>query len=211
MRPSPPLSSTVDSKWPAALLRVQGEFRPGSAQQIIDWVAVSVLAIASLLLAGFAIRTYRQSGWTLANEGQLAKSVILALGAYFVLRRLGLKYVFGQGTVRAYNTWGLMWSEDLTGVVGARYIGERSTPTIEISWPGRRRRLELFKSLRHELDALVETAKPPPPESADDEEEGEDDRGPPWICPACHEENPGNFGECWKCQRLRERESGALT
>lgn len=29
---------------------------------------------------------------------------------------------------------------------------------------------------------------------------------PVWICPACHEENPGNFGECWKCQRLRTYE-----
>jgi uncharacterized membrane protein YhaH (DUF805 family) len=27
--------------------------------------------------------------------------------------------------------------------------------------------------------------------------------GPPWICANCHEENPGNFGECWKCQRVR--------
>lgn len=26
---------------------------------------------------------------------------------------------------------------------------------------------------------------------------------PVWICPACHEENPGNFEECWKCNRIR--------
>jgi hypothetical protein len=25
---------------------------------------------------------------------------------------------------------------------------------------------------------------------------------PVWICPACHEENPGNFEECWKCNRI---------
>jgi len=30
---------------------------------------------------------------------------------------------------------------------------------------------------------------------------------PVWICPACHEENPGNFGECWKCQRIRTHET----
>jgi hypothetical protein len=29
---------------------------------------------------------------------------------------------------------------------------------------------------------------------------------PVWICPTCHEENPGNFEECWKCQRLRTHE-----
>lgn len=200
MRLSPSLTSTVDSKWRSALLRIKGEFRPSTPQQVLDCAAVSVLAIASLLLAYSAMSTYRQFGWTTADEGQLAKSAVLAVGTFFVLRRLGLKYVFDQGTVRAYNAWGLMWSGDLTTVGGARYMRERSTPTIEISWPGRKRRIELFKSLRHELDALVETAKPDDPV----DEEGEDDNGAPWICPACHEENPGNFGECWKCQRIRE-------
>jgi len=27
--------------------------------------------------------------------------------------------------------------------------------------------------------------------------------GSPWKCPACGEENPGNFYECWKCQKWR--------
>jgi hypothetical protein len=26
---------------------------------------------------------------------------------------------------------------------------------------------------------------------------------PAWVCPKCHEENPGNFDECWKCQTWR--------
>jgi hypothetical protein len=33
------------------------------------------------------------------------------------------------------------------------------------------------------------------------------DLGPSWICTHCHEENPGNFGECWKCQRIRAHSS----
>jgi hypothetical protein len=32
---------------------------------------------------------------------------------------------------------------------------------------------------------------------------GDSESGPSWICPGCHEENPGNFEECWKCQRNR--------
>jgi hypothetical protein len=28
-----------------------------------------------------------------------------------------------------------------------------------------------------------------------------------WTCPNCHERNPGNFEECWKCQRIREARS----
>ena len=101
-----------------------------------------------------------------------------------------------------------MWSEDL-GVTGIRYIGRRGTPNIQILWSDRKRSLELFDSLRHELDGLVEAASPPPQDS--DGQESENDSGPAWICPACHEENPENFGECWKCQRIRESESGALT
>jgi hypothetical protein len=27
-----------------------------------------------------------------------------------------------------------------------------------------------------------------------------------WTCPHCHEENPGNFEECWKCQKNRPTE-----
>ena len=25
-----------------------------------------------------------------------------------------------------------------------------------------------------------------------------------WTCPACHEQNPGNFDLCWSCQTPRE-------
>jgi hypothetical protein len=32
------------------------------------------------------------------------------------------------------------------------------------------------------------------------------DPGPIWICPHCQEENPGNFAECWKCQKMRLQE-----
>jgi hypothetical protein len=35
----------------------------------------------------------------------------------------------------------------------------------------------------------------------------QDDR-PAWVCVKCHEENPGNFNECWKCMKLRP-EAGA--
>jgi hypothetical protein len=37
--------------------------------------------------------------------------------------------------------------------------------------------------------------------------EKQPDVGPAWICARCHEENPGNFEECWKCQRNRPLKS----
>ena len=30
------------------------------------------------------------------------------------------------------------------------------------------------------------------------------DAGAPWICDGCGEQVDGNFGECWKCGRVRQ-------
>src|SRR5450755_1230287 len=37
-----------------------------------------------------------------------------------------------------------------------------------------------------------------------------EDALPVWSCPACHEENPGNFQEYWKCQRIRQSQGNFL-
>jgi hypothetical protein len=42
----------------------------------------------------------------------------------------------------------------------------------------------------------------------DEEDEAPEIEGPTWVCPKCHEENPGNFDECWKCQTWRTEVSG---
>jgi hypothetical protein len=34
----------------------------------------------------------------------------------------------------------------------------------------------------------------------------DDSDAPSWTCPHCHQENPGNFEECWKCQGNRPTE-----
>jgi hypothetical protein len=33
--------------------------------------------------------------------------------------------------------------------------------------------------------------------------EPKEDSGPSWVCPQCHEENPSNLNECWKCLAMR--------
>ncbi len=200
MTSAPPLA---DAEWRTALLGIQGDFRPATSLQVAGWAAATVLPIALWLATGVALKTYRQFGWTVTAELQLGKAAIMAVGTWVVLRELRLKYMFGQGTVSAYNTWGLRWSEDLTGIVGVRYMRERSTPTLEISWPDRKRRIVLFPSLRQAVEALVEAARP----STDDVDvKLEDVTGPSWVCPDCHEENLGNFGESWKCLRLPDSE-----
>jgi hypothetical protein len=37
--------------------------------------------------------------------------------------------------------------------------------------------------------------------------ESPDTGRPAWACAKCHEENPGNFGMCWKCQAARPESS----
>jgi hypothetical protein len=53
----------------------------------------------------------------------------------------------------------------------------------------------------------VEQLESPDGETAQAEVVAGLDAVPPWTCPACHEENPGNFDECCKCQRNRPLKS----
>jgi hypothetical protein len=40
-------------------------------------------------------------------------------------------------------------------------------------------------------------------EDVDEDDAGKELDSPAWTCPHCHEQNPGNFQECWKCQKFR--------
>jgi hypothetical protein len=71
-------------------------------------------------------------------------------------------------------------------------------------------RLLTVRLLRDNEPARFPLAQSTSPESAAEVvqsnplnlEPTQDDR-PVWVCPKCHEENPGNFNECWKCLQLR--------
>jgi hypothetical protein len=44
-------------------------------------------------------------------------------------------------------------------------------------------------------------------EDADDDDLSKNLDSDAWTCPHCHERNPGNFEDCWKCQRVRTKDS----
>ena len=71
---------------------------------------------------------------------------------------------------------------------------------MTLFWADRKRRMMLFNSLRNAMNVSLESAEQL---EAQDKAEIKDDVGPPWTCPHCHEENPGNFEECWQCQKFR--------
>jgi hypothetical protein len=60
--------------------------------------------------------------------------------------------------------------------------------------------ITLFPGLGSWLRRQRDARWPPPVERTPE---------PPWICAHCHEENPGNFEECWKCQRIRARKTSS--
>lgn len=59
------------------------------------------------------------------------------------------------------------------------------------------------------LQVLFAADEPKSIDEDDPKKLSRSDAGPSWRCPGCGEDNPGNFEECWKCQRLRRREDEA--
>jgi len=124
---------------------------------------VAVLVFASgfvLTLAGFGITEYFRSGWSAGVKFFLAFGFCWSCLLAFLIIRVGLRYVFGAGRVSAYNTWGrLMWSEDLTGLKDVTFFSSRGQTAMTLFWPGRKRRLVLFDSLKGAVDAAIELDK----------------------------------------------------
>ncbi len=91
----------------------------------------------------------------------------------------------------------------MAALFGATLLQKRYTP-----------RLLTVRLLRDNEKVRFPLAPPPVPEpdaasmSALDLQPTEDDR-PNWVCPKCHEENPGNFDECWKCLKIRDEAENA--
>ena len=55
-------------------------------------------------------------------------------------------------------------------------------------------------------DSEVVDSTIPSDRASGDGSDSVSDPGPSWTCPGCGEDNPGNFEECWKCQKNRLRE-----
>jgi hypothetical protein len=188
----------VDRKWLSAFVRLEGKFERTGLELAFNVQMLVLSAGLVAILMYFAVTEYRQSGWTGGVSFLLGIGLVFLALAYFGASRIGLKYVFGHGTVRAFNTWGrLMWSDDLAGLIDVTFFSTRGVNVMRLVWPDRKRSLFLFSSLSDALDTSVERSKKPTARS--DNEAPKDDLGPSWICPACHEETPCNMDQCWKC------------
>jgi hypothetical protein len=192
----------VDRRWAAALSHLEGSFeRTGPELAIYVMGIVTVAGVASIL-GVMAVRQYWQRGWTDGTTFFSIYAVCMLGLLYLLISRVNLRYVFGGGTLSAYNTWGrLLWSEDLTGLEYVTFFTWRGNTSMTLMWPRRKRSLMLFDSMRDAVNISLEATKKlaEGQKAAEIKEVG----GPLWICPNCHEENPGNFEECWKCLKFR--------
>jgi hypothetical protein len=197
----------VGRKWITAFSSLNGSFER-TGWELSFYVATLVFIAAIItLFASFGVREYRHTGWSASMEFALIYCLAMSCLLVYLVSRSGLRYVFTAGTISAYNTWAQkLWSEDLTGLKDVSFFTARGSTTITLFWAERKRRMVLFDSLRRAMDTSLETVEGPVAENKPDIK---DDAVPSWICPHCHEVNPGNFEECWKCRRNRQQGSSA--
>jgi hypothetical protein len=192
----------VGPKWIAAFTRLEGSF-----ERVGFELAVYVMGIASVggmvsILSVMAVRQYLHSGWTDTTTFFAILAGCLSLVLYPLVSNVNLRYEFSAGSVRAYNTWRrLLWSEDLTGLKYVTAFSARGSTAMTLVWPHRKRTLILFDSMREPVEASLESAKKSAEQRPIAEIKKDDE--PSWTCPYCHENNPGNFEECWKCLKFR--------
>jgi hypothetical protein len=195
----------ADRRWVQVLPTLNGTFERRGFE-LSFYVAMLVFQAGIILLLGaFGVAQYRQHGWTAGATMVACYEVFAAFLFYYLIGQAGGRYVFGGGTVSAYNTWGrLSWSEDLTGLKDVVLFSGRGNTSMRLIWENRKRSLMVFDSLRDAVDASFEAAN----KQAEQRQAQEtiENSGPSWICPHCHEENPGNFDECWKCLKFRPAE-----
>jgi len=191
----------VGRKWITAFSALNGSFER-AGWELSFYVATLVFIAAIItLLASLGVRDYRHTGWSARVELALIYCLAMSCLLVYLVSRSGLRYVFTAGMISAYNTWGQkLWSEDLTGLKDVSFFTARGSTTITLFWAERKRRMVLFDSLRRAMDASLGTVEGSVAENKPEIRGGAE---PSWNCPHCHEDNPGNFEECWKCLKFR--------
>jgi hypothetical protein len=144
----------ADPKWVSALVGIKGTFERTGAELAINVAVLVWFAGVLVILTGLGIKQYRHWGWTLGTAMFSLYGLCMLCLLYFLVSRANQRYVFGDGTVSAYNSWGqLMWSEDLTGLKYVTSFSARGGTAITLFWPERKRALTLFKSLESAINA----------------------------------------------------------
>jgi hypothetical protein len=136
--------------WRDQLLKINGEFRR-SAPDLGFRVAFEIMLLAvGTFGAVVNLRNYTPGDGNSLFAGGMCVAIV-AIGLSLVSRNR-IWYRFADGTVSALKGRSkVLWQEDLAGLESVVYTYGRLNSFIKLLWPHRKRRIELYSSLRREL------------------------------------------------------------
>jgi hypothetical protein len=141
----------VARDWPERLLHLRGRFRRSTSENL---VRVATAAFAwSVIAYVIVVETSEPGGMDLRDPVLLAAMALLLAASVYVVWTLGRSYVFENGELRCMSWRGaVLWREDLRGLehvtCGTNGAIALFTNTwLILTWPGHRRRIELFAAL----------------------------------------------------------------
>ena len=140
--------------WKDRLCTLEGEFHRSSSEIRYRYGLAAVFIACAGLVTGLAIREYG----IYHLDAQVYSITGLAIFLYsitiYYLSRTGIWYKFDHGVVAAFRAKGkLIWKEplaDLSSVVCTEGSGVKY---ITLLWKHRRRRMELYYSIKQALNA----------------------------------------------------------
>lgn len=138
--------------WRDQLPRVNGDFRR-SVQGLGILIFIETMVVgagASLAIASLWGNAMGQDALFFGGMSV----VLVALGLYLVSRNR-IWYRFAGGSITALRGGKVLWSENLADLEYVVYTKGQLNSFLTLHWPRRRRRIELYTSLRRELSPSV--------------------------------------------------------
>lgn len=140
--------------WAERLSTLQGEFRGSPSELLYQTGRAALLVACGGLVMGLAIREYIINHPDAQFYLFSALAAFLFFGAIYLLTRTGIWYNFENGSLVAFRTDGrAIWTESLSGLSYVTRTAGYGVMYMTLRWKDRKRRLEVYESLRRALNA----------------------------------------------------------
>lgn len=145
--------SPSSAAWRDQLSRVSGDFRR-SVRDLGILIFIETMVIGAGASLAIASLWGNAMGQDAPFFGGMSV-VLVALGLYLVSRN-SIWYRFAGGSITALRGRAkVLWSENLADLEYVVYTKGQLNSFLTLHWPRRRRRIELYTSLRRELSPSV--------------------------------------------------------
>ena len=145
--------ATMPPGWFERLKGLRGEYRAPRSRRVLQWVASGLEACLAAFFVGLAWRELQvDHDEVVAAALAIFAAVSLTLSV-LIGRRAGCYFVFSGGTVEMRSASGdTRWRESLLDLERVSYTKFRDNVSLTLVWVDRKRRIEVFDSLRRALD-----------------------------------------------------------